>query len=183
MKPVIRQHGFSLLEITLALLLSSVVMLGSQRLLPQVVAQVRMIEQRHALRQEMYRLIRVVEKAIRRAGYCFGEQCIGAGLSISEQGQCLLLRWDDNHNGQWEATAHPLSDYFAFRYRPNVLEFKRGTAQCSTSQWSRLNDPNTVRITRFSVAIVEDRLKITLSAQSGRLQLTQTHLIKRENYP
>lgn len=176
-----KQQGFTLFEVLISLLLSSIILLGVEKLLPQLIMQVRGIEQRQHLRQEIQRLLRVLEKAIRRAGYCFGERCLGPGLTISEQGRCLLLRWDDNHNGVWEGPELSNSDYFGFRHRMGAIETKRGATDCYSQQWLRLNEPERINITHFVAQSFGSRIEISLSAQAGNYSLSRKHIVNREN--
>lgn len=175
------QEGFSLIELLIALTLGAVVLLSVERLLPQIWLQATALEQRQLARAEGHRLLLQLEKAIRRAGFCNGDNCKGVAMEIKDGGKCLLLRWDDNANGQWEGIAHPQSDYFGYRHRDNLLESARGGGNCQLGHWSRLNQPSQVQIIDFSVQQVGARVEVVLTIKAGKYTLRRKHIVNREN--
>ncbi|MBT0728351.1 prepilin peptidase-dependent protein [Rosenbergiella australiborealis] len=175
------QAGFSMIEMVIALSIGAIVLLSAARLLPQLSVQLRALEQRQLLRQEVHRLILLLEKAIRRAGFCYGDGCQGLSLEIKENGKCLLTRWDDNAKGRWNEPTHQYSDYFGYRHRGVALESARGVTQCSTGQWSRLTQPSQVEILALHIEAKTKHIVIHLTGRAGKYTLNQTHFVNREN--
>jgi len=176
-----RQAGFSLIELLIALTIGAILLLSAERLLPLVWQQMSAMEQRQWGRTEMQRLVLLLEKAIRRAGFCNGERCGGVSMEIKDEGKCLLIRWDDNANGQWEGPAHSQSDYFGYRYRGLAIESARGVVDCHSGQWSRLTLPTQVQVVDFKIKRVAQQVDIYLSIKAGKYTLIRQHRVNREN--
>ncbi|MDH2068149.1 prepilin peptidase-dependent protein [Pantoea sp. GD03673] len=157
--------GFSLLEMLIALAISAVVMLSAGRFLPLLLAENAGVLQQAQLRQELQQIMATLEKAVRRAGYCHGE-CGRGALKIREN--CLLLRWDENSNGKWEAVSHAESDYYGYRLRQQQLEMQRGVDQCQSAGWERLSDPAFMTLQQFSVSQQGALIRIVLQGRAGR---------------
>ena len=175
------QAGFSLLELLIAMTLSALLLLSVERLLPQLWLQATASEQRRWARDEIQRVQLVLEKAVRRAGFCAGDKCQGLGLEIRNNGKCLLIRWDDNFNGVWEGPASQQSDYFGYRYRDDAIETARGVSDCLTGQWSRLNTPSQVKIVDWQAKQIEEGIEMQFLVKAGKYSLRRRHLINREN--
>jgi len=157
--------GFSLLEMLIAMAISAVIMLSVGRFLPLLLAENADVLQRAQLRQELQQMMATLEKSVRRAGYCHGE-CGKEALKISEN--CLLLRWDENSNGQWEGVSHAESDYYGYRLRQQQLEMQRGVEQCQSAGWERLSDPAFMTLEQFSVSQQGRQVRIVLQGRAGR---------------
>jgi len=170
--------GFSLLEMLIALAISAVVMLSAGRFLPLLLAENAGLLQRAQLRQELHQIMATLEKAVRRAGYCHGE-CGNGALKISEN--CLLLRWDENSNGKWEAVSHGESDYYGYRLRQQQLEMQRGVDQCDSAGWERLSDPAFMTLEQFSISWQGAQVRIVLQGRAGHWLETVESWVEREN--
>lgn len=170
--------GFSLLEMLIAMAISAVIMLSVGRFLPLLLAENADVLQRAQLRQELQQMMATLEKSVRRAGYCHGE-CAREALKISEN--CLLLRWDENSNGQWEGVSHAESDYYGYRLRQQQLEMQRGVDQCQSAGWERLSDPAFMTLEQFSVSQQGRQVRIVLQGRAGRWLETVESWIEGEN--
>ncbi|MCD2357999.1 MULTISPECIES: prepilin peptidase-dependent protein [Pantoea] len=170
--------GFSLLEMLIAMAISAVIMLSVGRFLPLLLAENADVLQRAQLRQELQQMMATLEKSVRRAGYCHGE-CAREALKISEN--CLLLRWDENSNGQWEGVSHAESDYYGYRLRQQQLEMQRGVEQCQSAGWERLSDPAFMTLEQFSVSQQGRQVRIVLQGRAGRWLETVESWIEGEN--
>ncbi|MBD9553538.1 prepilin peptidase-dependent protein [Pantoea sp. PNT01] len=170
--------GFSLLEMLIAMAISAVIMLSVGRFLPLLLAENADVLQRAQLRQELQQMMATLEKSVRRAGYCHGE-CGKEALKISEN--CLLLRWDENSNGQWEGVSHAESDYYGYRLRQQQLEMQRGVEQCQSAGWERLSDPAFMTVEQFSVSQQGRQVRIVLQGRAGRWLETVESWIEGEN--
>lgn len=173
-----KSAGFSLLEMLIAMVISAVVMLSVGRFLPLLLAENAAVLQRAQLRQELQQIMATLEKAVRRAGYCPGE-CGSGALKISEN--CLLLRWDENSNGKWEAASHAESDYYGYRLRQQQLEMQRGVEQCQSAGWERLSDPAFMTLEQFSVSQQDGQVRIVLQGRAGRWLETVESWVEGEN--
>ena len=174
----LKSAGFSLLEMLIAMAISAVLMLSAGRFLPLLLAENAGVLQRAQLRQELQQMMATLEKAVRRAGYCHGA-CGSGALKISEN--CLLLRWDENSNGKWEAISHAESDYYGYRLRQQQLEMQRGVDQCQSAGWERLSDPAFMMLERFSVSQQDGQIRIVLQGQAGHWLETVESWVEGEN--
>lgn len=165
---LINQRGFSLLEVLIAMLIGSVLLISAAKFLPglqrAMIAQTR----KQALDDEVWQRVYTVAKHLQRAGFCRGE-CQGSPLVINAQGLCVIVQWDGNANGKWDRTPSDESDQTGFRLQDGALETLRGADSCSGKGWEKMTDPRLLNITRFSVAQRKhsgfaDELTVTLAA-------------------
>lgn len=176
----VAQAGFSLLETLIALAISAMLMLSLGRFLPLLLEQNLRLQQRVQLQQELEQIAGMLEKALRRAGYCRGT-CSGAPLTLANSGSCVLLRWDENSNGRWEGAGHSDSDYYGYRLRSGQLEMQRGVEACHGSGWERITDPAFMLLERFQVSRQQRYLRLELAARAGQQQVTLVRVIKGIN--
>ncbi len=175
--------GFTLLETLLAMAIGSVMMLGAARTLPLLQQQNLRLQMQVQLNEELQQIMHTLEKAARRAGYCHG-RCSGSAMQIHNGGRCLLVRWDENSNGQWESTGREDSDYYGFRLRAGNLEMQRGVDRCEGGGWEKLNDPRVIAIDEFRVVRNRQQVRLLLeghsSAWPAMVQRTE-HWLAAEN--
>ncbi|ROR13207.1 prepilin peptidase dependent protein B [Erwinia sp. JUb26] len=169
------QAGFTLLETLLAMAIGSVMMLGAARTLPLLQQQNLRLQMQVQLNEEVQQIMQTLEKAVRRAGYCHG-RCSGAAMQIQNGGRCLLVRWDENSNGQWENTGREDSDYYGFRLRAKNLEMQRGVDRCGGGGWEKLNDPRIIAIEEFRVVRNRQQVRVMLKASSSMLLSLVQHV-------
>lgn len=160
-----RQAGFSLPEMLIALAIGSVLLLGAARMLPLLQYNNLQTLMRFQLQEELQLIATTLEKAVRRAGYCKGE-CAGKALSIGESGHCLLVRWDGNSNGRWEGGENAESDLYGYRLREGSLEIQRGVDSCSGGGWEKVSDPATVLVEDFLVTRNEKQIRLRIAASA-----------------
>lgn len=152
----VNERGFSLLEVLIAMAISSVLLLSSARFLPALQREILCNTRQLALEDEIWQRVYTVAKHLQRAGYCRGN-CVGEGLVISAKGDCVIARWDANSNGIWESSPAKEADTIGFRLQDKVLETLRGAMDCNEKGWDKMTDPATIQIEAFQV----ERLNIS----------------------
>lgn len=131
------QRGFTLVELLIAMALTSLIGLGAARLLPTLYLTTLGEVRRQWQQEDLWRLAFTLGKAIQRAGYC-RRQCAEPGLWLTNKGDCLRLRWEG-------------SDIQGFRLRNHALETLSGAASCEGKNWERMTEPASLKIVRFQV--------------------------------
>lgn len=162
----VKNAGFTLMEMLVAMALSGILMLGALRLLPHLQRQNLHLQSQVRLQADLQLMLNTLEKAIRRAGYCRGD-CEGAPLTL-RQG-CLLARWDENGNGRWEGPNQEESEWYGYRLRDRRLEMQRGAESCEGGGWESLSDPASVTINGLAFARRGAQVALTFSGASARI--------------
>ena len=85
----VSERGFSLLEVLIAMVISSILLLSAARFLPALQREILQNTRQLVLEDELWQRIYTVAKHLQRAGYCRGN-CIGEGLMISAAGDCVI---------------------------------------------------------------------------------------------
>lgn len=177
-------QGFTLLEMLMSLAIGSLLILGAARTLPQLQRQNLRLMMQAQLHEDMQQIMHTLEKAIRRAGYCHGSCGRPAQRAMDVTSGCLLVRWDENSNGRWEAAGRDDSEIYGYRLRDNSLEMQRGVTDCRGAGWERLNDPRRTGIHAFAVDVGEQQVRVSLGGFSLRwpeISLDLEHWLKAEN--
>ena len=176
-------RGFSLVEVLIAMLLSSTLMLGTMRLLPSLQHAVLQQSQLNLMREDLWQIAFGIGKQVQRAGYCHGK-CTGKGIDIHDDSHCLLVQWDANHNGKWDGTTAPEPEQTGYRLRDKSIEIQRGAMQCTGKGWERLTDPGQFRVEDFTVAQIaregqKPLITISLSAAMAQDPARSLHVVKQ----
>ncbi|HFZ8995512.1 TPA: prepilin peptidase-dependent protein [Citrobacter freundii] len=143
-------RGFSLLEVLIAMALSSMLLLSAASFLPSLQRVQLYGTQRLALEDEIWQCLYTVAKHLQRAGYCLGD-CAGKGLVIAESGECVIVQWDANNNGLWDTVPQKDAEQTGFRLHNQTLETLRGAASCTDAGWDKMTDPDSIAIEAFHV--------------------------------
>ncbi|EKY3193899.1 prepilin peptidase-dependent protein [Cronobacter turicensis] len=146
----VKEKGFSLLEVLIALGISSVLLIGAARLLPALQLGVLRQAQQTLLQEELWQLAFTIGKQIQRAGYCYGG-CQSHALELNSEGNCLLVQWDANSNGRFEGAPSSEAEQTGYRLRDGSLETQRGATSCEGKGWEKMTNPAMVRIDRFQI--------------------------------
>lgn len=143
-----KQKGFSLVEVLIAMAIGSVLLLSTARFLPALQMAAIRQTQRQGLEEEVWQRLFTVSRHLQRAGFCRGS-CVGEGVTI--EGHCVVLRWDGNLNGVWEEIPSATSDATGFRLNNGALETLRGTTNCTGKGWEKMTDPDFLIVDNFTV--------------------------------
>jgi len=151
----LKQRGFTLPEVLMALGIGSMLMLSSAQLYPLLRQRSQNLAHHFQLDQLLRSTVSNIEKDLRRAGFCNGE-CSGRatvmGQSMGEPSHsCVIIAYDLNRNGRWEPAGNDEAEYFAYRLRAGAIETQRGAVSCEGSGWEKLLDPAEVKVTDFKV--------------------------------
>lgn len=163
-----KAQGFTLLEMLMAMAIGSMLMLSAARTLPQLQAQNLRLMMQTQLHEDLQQIMHTLEKAVRRAGYCHGNCRDAAQPGLHISAGCLLVRWDENSNGRWEAPGREDSEVYGYRLRGTSLEMQRGVIDCQGGGWERLNDPRRVGIRVFQLVQTGRQIKVSLSGFAQR---------------
>ena len=139
----VNRKGFSLLEVLIAMTISSILLLSTSRFLPGLQRGVLLQSGQQELEDEVWQRLFAIGKQFQRAGYCAGH-CQGQGMIIGRQGRCAIVLWDAN------STASE-NDSTGFRLESGSLETLRGATSCDGKGWDKLTDPDRVLIEQFMV--------------------------------
>lgn len=149
----LRAGGFSLIEVLIAMMISSILLLSSSRFLPGLQRAISLQSGQRELEEAVWQRLFSIGKQLQRAGYCAGN-CQGQGLVIGKQGSCVIVQWDANSNGNWDITQSE-SDQTGFRLESGSLETLRGATSCEGKGWEKVTDPDRLRIQQFVVTKTE----------------------------
>ncbi|MCG8707255.1 prepilin peptidase-dependent protein [Brenneria sp. 4F2] len=162
----VKQQGFTLPEMLLALSLGSLILLSAAQLYPLLRAQSQNSAQYFRLEQLLSQIASGIEKDVRRAGFCAGE-CQGQAISIGEYPgempqSCLNVSYDLNHNGRWDGGEMQNDESFGYRLRAAALEIQSGAHNCRGDRWEKLFDSQEVTITLFRIQRLSPRSNAAL---------------------
>ena len=177
-----KHHGFTLGEMLLALLISSGIFLGAARFFPQLVQNSQRLQQQNVLARDVHQLLLLLEKYIRRAGYCETFPCAGPAVMLSTEGRCLIVRLQTRRYVPGGVSGSLQNDSYGFRWRGMRLETMRGVTTCEGPGWEGLNDPSSLQITQLRFLREQARLAVDITASDGSgVTLQQRHWVLAEN--
>lgn len=164
----VKQQGFSLTEVLIAMVISSVLLMTAARFLPALQRSIMLITRQQELEEELWLRINGIGKHLQRAGYCAGK-CEGEALKIGLRGECVIVQWDENSNGRWDTMPSAAAEQTGFRLNDGALETLRGATQCEGKGWEKMTDPDRLRVQRFQVQHISragfaPALSLTLTA-------------------
>lgn len=142
-------RGFSLVEMLVVILISSLLLLSAARLLPalqRAVLQQSLIMQ---VQQELWRLAFILGKQLQRAGYCV-DDCGRQAVMISADRRCVIIWWQDSTGGRTNTASNGLVGY---RWRGSSVEIGQDIRHCEGGSWEKITDPRQLKITDFQLQI------------------------------
>lgn len=174
--------GFTLGEMLLAMLLSSLIFLAAGQFFPQLFQQSRRLQQQQQLAQEIHQLMLVFEKSLRRAGYCQQAPCRLPAITISQDQHCLILQWQDRRYISAGLSGGIHNESYGYRWRDGQIETQRNVNGCQGSGWERLTDPAVLQVDELTFMLQAPRIGITLRMSAGpHISLVRHHWILAEN--
>lgn len=139
---LMKLRGFTLAETLIAMLLSSLLLLTTMRLLPELQRLILHQATTRALHQNLWQLAFTIGKQLQRAGYC-QDLCAGKGLYLDAGGHCLIVSWQAGHT----------PEYTGYRLRDGSIEIRRNVSHCQQQGWEKITDPTGLHITQFQVKL------------------------------
>ncbi len=164
----VRQRGFSLVELMVAITLGLFVLAGVSYLHAEVVrANAAVLKTAH-LQQTLWSLMALIADDVRRAGYWSRAELTLDGTAANGyapirlvDGDCLLYSYDEDKDDT-DGAPDP-EDQHGFRLSGAGVQLKTsddgcgGTtcADCGSGTWWLMNDPDGVRVTALSFSLAE----------------------------
>ncbi|WP_300000391.1 prepilin peptidase-dependent protein [uncultured Cedecea sp.] len=180
----LRQQGFTLIEVLVALALSSVLLLGVMRLIPMQQRNILRDYQSACVRESVWQLAYRIGKHLQRAGYCRGV-CRIPALQIEQGGSRVLIQWQAPEPGNSIVGEYTQTGY---RLHQGALQILKGTKEFTGELWENISDPELMTLTHFSVIkllreVGPPLLVINLTArqQHSSSSITVRHIVRGEN--
>ena len=152
------QEGFTLLEMLIAMVLSSVMMVSIAAIYPALQHQNQSLYRLYRLEQSLRQVLRSIEKDMKRAGFSYSLKGLSEerGIRIgaypqSAKNSCVLITYDLNHNGIIDSSGSDNAEQFGYRWVSGGIEQYRGATDCGGTGWDKLLDPAEIVVTNFQV--------------------------------
>lgn len=185
---MLKQAGFSLLELLISLALSPIILLSA-------VAVYQPLQKGLIDYYQQFRLEQVIEhglfdlsKEIKRAGFTVDipNTIKSPAIVINPLGDCIVLYYDSQlqGNGSPQSAQSKALNTFAYRHNHHNIEYKSGTNACQSSQWEKLFDPNEIIISHFKLRKRHQTIEIELKAEwknAPTIDYQVTKVIRYEN--
>lgn len=152
------EQGFSLLEVLIAMAISSIVCIAVVATIPSLFKQTYLAYFQYQLDREVRQTIISMEKDFRRIGYCSRISCQGEAIQINEKflsrypNSCIIFAYDQDLSGNWINSVNAKknnSDYFGYRLNGNKLEVNRNVINCDGTRWQSLFDANLIKVSQL----------------------------------
>lgn len=181
-------RGFSLLEMLLALVLTSIIVISAMSFYPKFQMSIMRIYQQNRLEETTHQAITGLIKDIKRAGFIAGnpDNITQNAIEINPAKNCIILRYDAESTGKWRYNPQDpkTSDIFAYRYKNSNVEYQTGIIHCDGSGWEKLFDSAEVKITRLQFKQYNHYIAVELMVSLRAHSTITYHLIqyvKHEN--
>ncbi|RKS87072.1 prepilin peptidase dependent protein B [Orbus hercynius] len=162
------RRGFSLLEMLLALALTSFIMLSIVAFYPKFHMGMMNIYQQNRLEQLTEQALSGLFKDLKRAGFIASspKDIKQPAITINPSGDCIIIRYDSTISGIWRDHTNlgQRSDVFAYRYYQHNLSAQNGATHCgkAVTRWEKLFDPNEVAVLQFEAKQYRSSTKVTI---------------------
>lgn len=153
-----KQKGFTLIEMLVAMVISSIVCIAAMSSIPSIFKQAYRAYFQYQLDREVRQILLNIEKDFRRIGYCSNSNCVGepimTGVSSLSEGKnsCIIFAYDQDLSGKWVDIKSKTTetDYFGYRLNKGKLESNRNVRDCGGTRWQSLFDTNLVTVKKLS---------------------------------
>lgn len=159
-----QQKGFTLLEVMIVLLVSSIVMVGIMALFFNMIKHSRTTVDAGRLDQALHAAMTSMVTDIRRAGYWANAQTSSTNplmvsgdtdIEVDASGHCILLAYDHDSDGVLPDVGGDTDDErYGYRLINNRIQYRPAGAvhDCATSSknWADLIDSSVIKITALS---------------------------------
>ena len=181
-----KQWGMSLIEILIALLIASIVMIAVLAIFSNTMSVSDQVLQRGKLDRDLGAAMDVIVSDIQRAGYWANAtssstnpfQAAGVDLATNGTSDCVTFTYDRDGNGSLSAiTAATDDEHYGYRKSGGALQYRPPGASftCTNpADWINLNDTNVVTITGFTVTITDQLVTIGASSTTRYRTVTIT---------
>ncbi|ELZ5938567.1 MULTISPECIES: prepilin peptidase-dependent protein [Providencia] len=180
-----KQQGFSLIEVLLAMAISSLVCIAATAVFPRLFKQTHQSYIQYEIDREIRQVLINMEKDFRRIGYCSSASCQGEAMKIDAKflshhpNSCIIFAYDQNLSGSWRPVRarSKESDFFGYRLNGHKLESNRNVEDCDGKRWQSLFDPLRISVNslRFNWYEAESILEMYLSVESPNLPNKRFH--------
>lgn len=174
-----KQRGFSLIELLIAMAISSIVCVSAMSAIPTLFKQTYQSYFQYQIDRDIRQTLINMEKDFRRIGYCSSQHCEGEPLKISskflskENNSCIIFAYDQDLSGKWEDIKSKTmdSDYFGYRLHNGKLESNRNVRNCDGTRWQSLFDEKLVKVKKlaFNWQEIAKLLEMEISLEAGLL--------------
>ncbi len=187
-----KQHGFTLIELMISLLIGLLLMLGLTTFLANGITSNNQILQAIQLNQEMRAIMTLISRDLRRAGYWANAATTGNPFQTitiqNSPNPCILFSYDRNDSGSLVA---PNNVKYGYIWNSGAVWMRsNGAGDCSfnTTNWEALNDATVVTIGApiITTSSANGTITIQFSGQlnhSANVKQTLTEVIQLENGP
>lgn len=185
---MLKVAGFSLLEMLIGIVLSSLIVIGCSSFYVQLQTNIIQYSQTIQLRNNVHQALVGLAKDIRRAGFIANDpaKMTAKALDINAQQNCVIIRYDSEIRNDWiyNLSNKKASDIFAYRYHKNNLEYKVAALDCQDPNWEKLFDPAKYKVTHFVIKPINNGIEISLAAElikNKHINYQVIKIVKNEN--
>ncbi|MWN31655.1 MULTISPECIES: prepilin peptidase-dependent protein [unclassified Gilliamella] len=180
--------GFSLFEMLISIILSSLIIMGMTSFYIQLQTNIMQYYQKTRLQQAIDLGLAGMKKDIKRAGFIANDpqKMTTKAIEINERMKCIILRYDSEIRNSWVWNIeNPMkSDVFTYRYKENNIAYRTGSLNCFGNKWENLFDSNEIKITYFAIKQLPDAIRLSITAElikNKQIKYHTTEIIKNEN--
>jgi len=185
-----KTFGVTLIEMLIALAISSIILVGVVSFYAFATHNSKKSLEIMRLDQELYLVMDVMEKDLRRAGYWSNAQTdIGTGnitnpfmqaeTDIQINNSCILFSYDKNNDGALPDLGDANDERYGFRLSNNIIQYRvsSGNFSCDNDTgWVDLTDPNVINVSNLSFTQSTDSVALdsgdTLDKRNITISLT-----------
>ncbi|OTQ30630.1 hypothetical protein B6D19_10955 [Gilliamella apicola] len=185
---MLKELGFSLLEMLISITLTSLIVIGVTSFYYQLQQNTLHYYQITHLQQAVEQALVGLSKDIKRAGFIADDlnKMKNNALEIVRSQNCIIIRYDSEIRHDWVYDQWNLnnSDIFTYRFKNNNVEYRTGAVNCKETKWEKLFDPAEIKITKFDIKQKNNTIELSIGAELKKqkhVKYQVTKIIKNEN--